>query len=114
MGDYSTVYSKNTLFAIKEYLEKNIYPNEITSLDCQKTKKNRKRNFREIVRKNQRFKLDKSNENKECIVLYKNWNWNQDKKKRSKIVTIGDQEVYHLSNDSGIKDWYIIPEVWKA
>ena len=27
---------------------------------------------------------------------------------------IGDQEVYHLSNDSGIKDWYIIPEVWKA
>ena len=51
MGDYSTVYSKNTLFAIKEYLEKNIYPEEITSLDCQKTKKNRKRNFREIVRK---------------------------------------------------------------
>ena len=33
---------KNTLFAIKEYLEKNIYPEEITSLDCQKTKKNRK------------------------------------------------------------------------
>ena len=42
MGDYSTVYSKNTLFAIKEYLEKNIYSNEITSLDCQKTKRNRK------------------------------------------------------------------------
>ena len=36
------------------------------------------------------------------------------KQKRSKIVTIGDQEVYHLSNDSGIIDWYIIPEVWKA
>ena len=84
MGDYSTVYSKNTLFTIKEYLEKNIYPNEITSLDCQKTKKNRKRNFREIVRKNQRFKLDKSNENKECIVLYKNWNWNQEKKETIK------------------------------
>ena len=40
MGDYSTVYSKNTLFTIKEYLEKNIYPEEITSIDCQKTKKN--------------------------------------------------------------------------
>ena len=39
MGDYLTVYSKNTLFAIKEYLEKNIYPNEITSLDCQKQKR---------------------------------------------------------------------------
>ena len=81
MWDYSTVYSKNTLFAIKEYLEKNIYPNEITSLDCQKK---HKRNFREIVRKNQRFKLDKSNENKECIVLYKNLNWNQEKKETIK------------------------------
>ena len=36
MGDYSTVYSKNSLFAIKEYLAKNIYPEEITLLDCQK------------------------------------------------------------------------------
>ena len=51
MGDYSIVYSKKTLFVIKEYLEKNIYPEKITSLDCQKTKKNRKWNFREIVRK---------------------------------------------------------------
>ena len=42
MGDYSTIYSKNTLFAIKKYLLKNIYPEEITSLDCHKTKKNRK------------------------------------------------------------------------
>ena len=25
-----------------------------------------------------------------------------------------DQEVYHQNNDSGIEDWYIIPEVWKA
>ena len=41
-------------------------------------------NFREIVRKNQRFKLDKSNENKECIVLYKSWNWNQEKKETIK------------------------------
>ena len=40
MGDYSTVYSKNTLFAIKEYLEKNISLKEITSIDSQKTKKN--------------------------------------------------------------------------
>ena len=38
MGDYSTVYSKNNLIAIKEYLEKNTYPEEITSLDCQKQK----------------------------------------------------------------------------
>ena len=34
--DYSTVYSKNTSFAIKEYLEKSIYPEKITSLDYQK------------------------------------------------------------------------------
>ena len=48
MGDYSTVYSKNTLFAIKEYLEKNIYPEEITSIDSQKTKKNCKRKWRVV------------------------------------------------------------------
>ena len=67
-------------------------------------------------KKNKRFRLDKSNENKECIVLYKNWNWNQEKRKnqKSKIDTKGDQEVYHQNNDSGIKDWYIILEVWKA
>ena len=26
----------------------------------------------------------------------------------------GDQEIYHRNNDSGIEDWYIIYEVWKA
>ena len=26
----------------------------------------------------------------------------------------GDQEIYHRNNDSGIEDWYIIHEVWKA
>ena len=36
------------------------------------------------------------------------------KKKISKIDMKGDQEVYHQNNDSGIEDWYIIPEVWKA
>ena len=47
-------------------------------------------------------------------MLYKNWNWIQEKKKLSKIVTKGDQEVYHQNNNSGIEDWYFIPEVWKA
>ena len=51
MWNYSTVYSKNTIFAIKEYLEMNISPEEITSFGCQKTKKNRRKNFREIVKK---------------------------------------------------------------
>ena len=32
IGDYSTVYSKNILFAIKKYLDKNIYLEDITSL----------------------------------------------------------------------------------
>ena len=57
MGDYSTVYSKITLFAIKEYLEKSIYPEEITSSDCLKTKNNRKMNFREIVKKKPKVKI---------------------------------------------------------
>ena len=48
MWNYSTVYSKNTLFAIKEYLEKNIYPEEITSINCQKKQKKRiEKNFLE-------------------------------------------------------------------
>ena len=38
-GRLFNIYSINTLFAIKEYLERNIYPEEITPLDCQKTKK---------------------------------------------------------------------------
>ena len=42
---------KNTIFAIKEYLEMNISFEEITSFGCQKTKNNRRKNFREIVKK---------------------------------------------------------------
>ena len=36
MGEYSTVYSKNTYSAIKKYLESNTYPEEITSLEWKK------------------------------------------------------------------------------
>ena len=73
MGNYSTVYSKNTLFSIKEYKEKKIYFEEITSLDCEKTKRIEKGILEKLwERKNQRFRLDKSNENKECIVFIKN------------------------------------------
>ena len=74
-GDYSIIYSKNTLFVFKEYLEKkNIYLKEIKSLDCQKRIEKR---ILEKLWENQKFRLDKSNENKEWIVLYKNWNWNK-------------------------------------
>ena len=34
MGEFSSVYSQNTLNDIKQYLENNIYPQEITSLTC--------------------------------------------------------------------------------
>ena len=36
------------------------------------------------------------------------------KKETIKIDMKGDQEVSHQNNESGIEDWYIIPEVWKA
>ena len=38
----------------------------------------------------------------------------ESRKKVTKINTKGDQEVYHQNNVSGIEDWHIIPEVWKA
>ena len=65
MGEYSTVYSKNTCSAIKKYLESNTYPEEITSLEWKKTKKYRKKkNFRDIIGKDQRFKLISSDDSK--------------------------------------------------
>ena len=34
MGEFSSVYSQNTLNDIKQYLESNIYPIKIASLTC--------------------------------------------------------------------------------
>ena len=108
MGDYSTVYSKNTSFAIKEYLEKNIYPEKITSLDYQKQQK---KEFKRNCKKNKG--LDYINQmrikNIQCFIKI-----GIKKKKLSKIDMKGDQEVHHQNNDSGIEDLYIIPEVLKA
>ena len=39
MGEFSSVYSQNTLNDIKQYLENNIYPQEIDSLSCAFMKK---------------------------------------------------------------------------
>ena len=63
MNEYSKVYSKNTYSTIKKYLESNTYPEEITSLEW-KTKKYRKMNFRDIIRRDQRFKLMSSDDSK--------------------------------------------------
>ena len=49
MGEFSCVYSQNTLNEIKHYLESNIYPQKIASLTCAFMRK--KSNFREIVGK---------------------------------------------------------------
>ena len=43
MGEYSTVYSKNTYSAIKKYLESNTYPEEVTPLELKKNKEFQKK-----------------------------------------------------------------------
>ena len=48
MGEFSCVYSQNTLNEIKHYLESNIYPQKIASLTCAFM---RKIFFKEIVGK---------------------------------------------------------------
>ena len=55
MNEFLFLYSQNTINDIKQYLKSNIYPQEITSIAWAFIRKNRKRNFRKIVRKNQRF-----------------------------------------------------------
>ena len=107
---------KKTLKAIEEYLLNGTYPIEITSLESVELRKQRKRGFREIIKKDQRYKLVRSSFKGEKQVLARNWNWNQEKKKqkldkknRKKLSkSISPRRV------SVIEDWYIIPKVWEA
>ena len=46
MSEFLSVYSQNTLNDFKQYLDSNIYPQEITYLTWAFIQKNRKRNFR--------------------------------------------------------------------
>ena len=69
MSEISFVYSQNTLNDIKQYLESNIYPQEITSLTCAFMKKKLKRNFREIVRKIQHYKLVFTEKLKDKVIV---------------------------------------------
>ena len=82
MGENKTIYSEKTLKAIEEYLLNGTYSIEITSLESVELRKQRKRGFREIIKKDQRYKLVRSSFKREKQVLARNWNWNQEKKKQ--------------------------------
>ena len=72
--------------------------------------KNRKHNFREIVRKNQRYKLVSTEKIK---LLYRNWNWHLEKKDIKKLIKRKSRSQ-SPKRKTVLEDWYIIPEVCNA
>ena len=51
MGENKTIYAEKTLKSIEEYLLNGTYPVVITSLETIELRKQRKRGFREIIKK---------------------------------------------------------------
>ena len=60
-GDYATVYSNQTISGIFDYLLNGKYPKEITDIENVKKRDGRKRNFREMVAKDKKYKTEKKN-----------------------------------------------------
>ena len=50
-GEQSTIYSKNTYKSIKDYLIRGVNPTEILSVEPFEARKQRKRDFRQIIDK---------------------------------------------------------------
>ena len=82
MGENKAIYAEKAVKAIEEYLLNGTYPNKITSLETVELRKQRKRGFREIIKKDQKYKLVRSSFKGEKQVLARNWNWNQEKKQQ--------------------------------
>ena len=84
MDEFLSVYSQNTPNYIKQYLEGNIYPQEITSLTYAFMRE-KKFNFREIGRKNQRYKLVSTKKWKNIVILQELAHWKNSKIKILKL-----------------------------
>ena len=74
--------------------------------------KNRKRNFREIVRKNQHYKLVSSKKWKDKAILHE-LDWHIEKKNKD-IKIERKSKSQSPKRKTVLVDWYVIPEVWKG
>ena len=66
-GDYATVYSNQTISGIFDYLLNGKYHKEITDIEDVKKRDGRKRNFREMVAKDKKYKTEKK------LLMEKKW-----------------------------------------
>ena len=76
MGENKSIFVLKTLKTIEKYLLNGTYLIEITSRETVKLRKQMKRGFREIIKKDQRYRLVRSKFKGEMQVLARNWNWN--------------------------------------